>query len=64
MLKRKSEQTVYTRCTTYLHKNAYYRRARWSTPLIPTLRRQGQVDICEFETRLVYIEISRPAKVT
>ena len=26
----------------------------WRTPLIPALGRQGQVDLCEFETSLDY----------
>uniref|UniRef100_A0A8C6W909 Histone-lysine N-methyltransferase n=1 Tax=Nannospalax galili TaxID=1026970 RepID=A0A8C6W909_NANGA len=30
-------------------------RAWWCTPLIPALRRQRQVDLCEFKASLVYI---------
>jgi hypothetical protein len=32
--------------------------------LIPTLRRQRQVILCECEASLVYTESSRPAKAT
>ena len=35
----------------------------WCTPLIPTLRRQRQVDLCEFAASLVYRESSRPAYI-
>ena len=31
----------------------------WCTPLIPALRRQRQVDLCEFEASLVYRARSR-----
>ena len=31
----------------------------WHTPLIPTLRRQRQADLCEFEASLVYRVSSR-----
>jgi hypothetical protein len=34
------------------------------TPIITALRRQRQVDLCEFKVRLVYIESSRPARTT
>jgi hypothetical protein len=27
---------------------------RWCTPLVPALRRQRQVDLCEFKVNLVY----------
>ena len=37
-----------------LFKSQYLARWRWCTPLIPALRRQGQVDLCEFEASLVY----------
>jgi len=30
--------------------------------LIPALRRQKQVELCEFEASLIYIVIFRPAK--
>jgi hypothetical protein len=33
-------------------------------PLIPALRRQRQVDLCEFEASLVYTASSRTARVT
>ena len=33
-------------------------------PLIPALRRQGQVDLCEFKSSLVYIVNSRTARTT
>jgi len=31
-------------------------------PLIPVLQKQRQVDLCEFETSLVYIKSSRTAR--
>jgi hypothetical protein len=31
----------------------------WHTPWIPSLRKQRQEDLCEFETSLVYIMSSR-----
>ena len=34
----------------------------WRMPLIPTLRRQRQVNLCEFESSLVYIDSSRIAR--
>ena len=34
------------------------------TPLIPVLERQRQVDLCEFEVRLVYRTSFRIAQVT
>jgi hypothetical protein len=34
------------------------------TPLIPALRRQKQVDLCEFKVNLVYRAISRIARTT
>jgi hypothetical protein len=34
----------------------------WHTPLIPTLRRQSQVDLHEFKVSLVYKESSRKAR--
>ena len=33
-------------------------------PLIPALRRLGQVDLCEFETSLVYRASSRTVRAT
>ena len=33
-------------------------------PLIPTLRRQRQADLCEFEASLVYRESSRTSEAT
>ena len=33
-------------------------------PLIPALRRQRQVDLCEFEASLVYRVSSRTARAT
>ena len=33
-------------------------------PLIPALRRQRQMDLCEFETSLVYKVRSRTARAT
>ena len=38
--------------------------ARWCTPLIPTLERQRQEDLCEFEARLVYKASCRTARAT
>jgi hypothetical protein len=35
---------------------------RWHMPLIPTLRRQRQAELCEFEAILVYRVSSRTAK--
>jgi hypothetical protein len=35
----------------------------WCTPLIPALRRQRQVDLCEFQAILVYRESSRTARL-
>ena len=32
----------------------------WHTPLIPTLRRQRQVGLCEFKASLIYIVSCRP----
>ena len=34
------------------------------TPFIPALRRQKQVDLCEFEASLVYIASSQTARAT
>ncbi|MDP1142662.1 hypothetical protein, partial [Klebsiella pneumoniae] len=34
-------------------------RQWWCTPLIPALGRQRRVDLCEFETSLVYTASSR-----
>ena len=34
------------------------------TPLISTLRRQSQVDLCELKASLVYTVITRSAKAT
>jgi hypothetical protein len=31
----------------------------WFFPLIPTLRKQKQVDLCEFEASLIYTERKR-----
>lgn len=31
--------------------------AQWHTPLIRALGRQRQVDLCEFEASLIYIEL-------
>lgn len=39
-------------------------RVWWHTALIPALRKQGQVDRCEFETKLVYIVGPRTARDT
>ena len=36
----------------------------WCIPLIPELQRQRQVDLCEFETSLVYRASSRIARAT
>ena len=36
----------------------------WCTPLSPALRRQRQVDLCEFKASLVYIVSSRTTKAT
>ena len=33
-------------------------------PLVPTLRRQRQVDLCQFEASLVYRVSSRAARTT
>jgi hypothetical protein len=35
----------------------------WHMPLIPALRRQRQVDLCDFETSLVYKSSSRTVRV-
>ena len=35
-------------------KSLFLARWWWSTPLIPALRRQRQVDLYEFEASLVY----------
>ena len=32
-------------------------QAWWRTPVIPALRRQRQVDLCEFEASQIYIKI-------
>ena len=40
----------------------WYARWWWHTPLIPALRRQRQVDLCELEASLVYKESSRTAR--
>ena len=36
----------------------------WFKPLIPKLKRQRQVDLCEFEASLVYKSSSRTARAT
>jgi hypothetical protein len=36
----------------------------WCIPLVPELQRQRQVDLCEFETCLVYRASSRIARAT
>jgi hypothetical protein len=36
----------------------------WSTPLIPALGSQRQVNLCDFETSLVYIVSSRIPRAT
>lgn len=36
----------------------------WCRPLISTLGRQGQVDLCEFKTGLVYRVSLRPDRAT
>ena len=36
----------------------------WCTPLIPALSKQRKVDLCEFETSLVYRASSRTARAT
>ena len=36
----------------------------WCSSIIPALLRQGQVDLCEFEVRLIYREGSWTAKAT
>ena len=33
-------------------------------PIVPTLKRQNRVNVCEFETNLVYIVCSRPFSTT
>ena len=38
------------------------RLCMWCTPVIPALRRQRQVDFCEFEARVIYIVSSTLAK--
>jgi hypothetical protein len=40
---------------------SYTSREWWHLPLIPPLRRQSQVDLCEFEASLVYIVSSSTA---
>ena len=40
-------------------KNCYTSLAWWCMPLISTLRRQRQADLCEFELSLVYMVSSR-----
>jgi hypothetical protein len=38
--------------------------AWWCMPLITALRRQRQVELCEFKASLVYIVSSRPTRAT
>lgn len=35
--------------------------ARWHMLLIPTLRIQGEADLCDFKVNLIYLMSSRPA---
>jgi hypothetical protein len=37
---------------------------KWCTPLISALRKQRQVDLCEFETNLIYMVSFRTARAT
>jgi len=39
-------------------------KRHWHAPLIPALRRKRQVDLCEFEARLVYRVSFRTARAT
>jgi hypothetical protein len=39
-------------------------QAWWKKPVLPTLRRQRQVDPCKFKTGLIYIKSSKPARAT
>jgi hypothetical protein len=41
-----------------------FSQAQWCTPLVPALRRQRQMDLCEFKASLVYIVSSRTAWTT
>jgi hypothetical protein len=45
-------------------KNPTFGCVLWCTPLIPALRRQRQLDLCEFKVSLVYIGSSKPVRVT
>jgi hypothetical protein len=45
-------------------KNKNYARQWWYMPLIVALRRQRQVDLCEFEASLAYKVSSRMARAT
>lgn len=44
-----------------MNKYSRMRRARWHMLLIPTLRIQGEADLCDFKVNLTYIMSSRPA---
>jgi hypothetical protein len=46
---------------SYLKKTSFH-RALWCTPLISTLRRQSQVDLCEFKASLVYKASSKTVR--
>ena len=51
------------RRTRRTRKRRTRRTRRFSTPLIPALRTQRQVDLCEFKTSLFYKLSYRPARV-
>ena len=45
-------------------KNVKTYRVWWCTRLNPALGRQKQMDLCELQASLIYIENSRPAQAT
>lgn len=44
-----------------MNKDNKTRWARWCMLLIPTLRTQGEADLCDFKVNLIYLMSSRPA---
>lgn len=60
MVYRQSAGETYTQTHGRLVKDHRCRPGWWSTPLVPPLGRQRQVDFCEFEVCLICIFGSRP----
>jgi hypothetical protein len=63
-LQKKTHTHTYTHTHTHTHTHTQLIARKECMPLMPTLGRQRQVELCEFKASLVYRVSSRTAKAT